>query len=87
MITEDKLKVYASYKGELDMWLRTGKEREKSFMDSSDWHLIDLLLQDATVLNRNLGSPKRAEEARNRLRENTENEDLVVEIRRLAERI
>jgi molybdate-binding protein len=87
MINKDKLKVFAFYKGDLDMWLRTGKDREKKFMKSEDWHLIDLLLQDATVINRQLGSPSRTAEAAKRLSENTESEEVISEIMRLAEKL
>lgn len=86
MITKEKLNVYANYKGDLDMWLRTDKDHEKTFMESADWYLIDLLLQDANIINPNLGSENRTAEAERRLRESCENVEVIEEIRRMAER-
>ena len=87
VITEAKLKLYKLYKGDGDMFARTGRKHEKEFMPDSDWHLIDLLLQDATVLSRQLGSENRNAEANRRLVENCENPKVVDSILRLAEKI
>ncbi|MBX3265413.1 MAG: hypothetical protein KF831_01780 [Acidobacteria bacterium] len=85
MITQEKLKLFVHYRGDLDMWSRTGKEHERNFMASSDWHLIDLLLQDANVIARGLGSKERTELAWERLRQNCESEQVIEEIFRVSE--
>jgi hypothetical protein len=85
MITKQKLKIYKSWKGDIDMFIRAGRVKEKLLFNETEWHLIDILLQDATVINRNLGSPERTAQAWKRLEENCEDDTVVAEIRRLAE--
>lgn len=72
MITTAKVRIYSRYYGDLDMWLRTGRQDEKEFMSSADWHLIDTLIQDCIVVLRGLGSEKREADALKRLKENCE---------------
>lgn len=86
MITASKLKIFERYKGDGDMFSRAGSSREREVVTDDDWQLIDLLLQDATVINRKLGSENRTAEAVRRLRESCETEDVIREIRRLATR-
>ncbi len=85
MITLAKLKVFRSYKGDGDMFARSSRKKDRETMNEADWNMIDILLQDATVLNRKLGSESRTEQAWRRLRENCENEVVVEEILRIAE--
>lgn len=87
LITLSKLQVYVSYDGDGDRFARSGRPNEREILSDEDWLLIDLLIQDATVINRNLGSENRTDQATRRLRENTDGEDVVEEIKRLAERI
>ena len=87
MITPDKLKIYARYKGDVDMFARSGRSNEKTLMLDADFDLIQVLLQDANVLDRNLGSPQRTAEAMNRLRSNCSSEEVVAKIRKLAEKL
>lgn len=84
MISITKLEIYSRYNGDVDMWLRTGRPKEHELMNSDDWHLIDLLIQDCIVLQRGLGSPQRNNEANKRLLDNCESEETVNRIRKLA---
>lgn len=84
MITLSKLETYKRYKGDGDSYGRASRPAERESVNDSEWYLIDLLLQDATVLNRKLGSEQRNAEATQRLTENCENAEVVAEIRRMA---
>jgi len=85
MITFEKLRIFARYKGDGDMFWRSARQIERQVLTNDDWHLIDTLLQDATVVSRQLGSDQRTVEAMKRLTENSENDRVVSEITRLAE--
>jgi hypothetical protein len=87
VITLEKLKLYKAYKGDVDLFGRSGSVREKELMPDCDWYLIERLLGDATVLNRNLGSDHRNTEAEQRLESSCENEEAVKYLRHLAERL
>lgn len=84
MITLVKLRIYASYDGDGDMFARAGRKKERLLLRDSDWYLIDILLQDATVIDRHLGSEQRTAQAWQRLQDNCENADVINETRRLA---
>lgn len=84
MITLHKLKIYARYKGDVDMFGRAGRRSDQQLMDDKEWYLINTLIGDAAVINRHLGSEQRTAEATKRLLENCENEETINEIKRLA---
>jgi hypothetical protein len=87
VITLDKLKIFSRYKGDVDQFGRAGRTSEKQVLTNDEWGLIDMLLQDAVVINRNLGSEARTASAWRRLHENSEDDAVVTEIRRLAEKM
>jgi hypothetical protein len=87
VITLEKLRIYSRYKGDGDLFSRAGSKRERESMHGADWELIDTLLQDATVLNRNLGSEERNNQALRRLRSGCENDEVVSKILSLAENL
>jgi hypothetical protein len=84
MITLPKLRVYASYEGDGDMFARSGRRRYLELITDSDWYLIDRLIEDATVINRKLGSVQRTAEAIKRIQDNCDSQEAVEEIMRLA---
>lgn len=84
MITLEKLKIFARYDGDVDMFGRAGRTGERELFPDSERHLVDRLIEDATVLDRNLGSEQRNAEALKRLQDNCEDEKVIDEIRRLA---
>ena len=55
MITLPKLKIFESFKGDIDMFGRSGQKYQRQITDD-EWYLIDRLIQDAIVINRQLGS-------------------------------
>ena len=86
MITNAKLDIFERYKCDGDMFARSGRSSEKELVTDADWELVELLLQDATVVVRKLGSETRTTEAMQRLLENCESEREVERILRMAER-
>ncbi len=56
MITENKLKVYFKYKGEIDLWVRVGSVKEKKILTDEDWFKINSLVQDLLLVHRKLTS-------------------------------
>ena len=68
MITPDKLEIYARYKGDVDMFVGRDVRMRKLSCGTPIFDLIQVLLQDANVLDRTLGSPQRNAEAMSRLR-------------------
>jgi hypothetical protein len=87
MITLGKLKIFARYKGDIDMFGRAGSQSEKKIVSDEDWHLIDILLQDAVVIDRRLGSDRRTKEATNRIQTNCESNEVVSQVHQLAEKL
>lgn len=77
MITLEKLKIYNRYNGDLDMWTRTGKSNEKKLMGSSDWYLIDSLIQDIGIAKKGLVAEQFTFNLKKRLTENCDNEETI----------
>lgn len=68
------------------MWIRS-QGSNQSEIDYDDWLLIETLLQDLIVIDRNLGSETRVSEAMNRIRTNCENEEVIRKLSLLAKRM
>ena len=84
MVTLEKLGIFKRFCGDPDWFARSANERERQMLSDEEWYLIETLLQDATVLVRDLGSPNRSAEANQRLTENCESVEVINEIKRLA---
>lgn len=54
MLTERKLEIYIKYSGDIDAFTIGGTKKEKSIMNDSDWILIDDLIQDIELIEKNL---------------------------------
>lgn len=83
MVTLEKLKIFKRY-SDIDSFGRKASKIEKQIMSDEEWWLIETLLQDATVLVRDLGSPNRSAQANQRLTENCQSDEVINEIKRLA---
>ena len=84
MLTEEKLKIYKRYHGDIDSWARSGTKKEKSIIDDNDWYTIDGLLQDLYLINKGVASEGFASSLSNRLKENCINNEVIEEIRKLG---
>src|SRR5215213_4037083 len=84
MITAEKLQIFNRYKGDIDSFGRSGRQSEKQLLSDDEWYLVDTMIQDATVINRRLGSEQRAAQASERIRANCESQEVVDRIMLLA---
>ena len=71
MITSEQLAVYRDFNGDIDDYSRSGCPKEG---DGLDWHAVDSLLQELTMLKRNLVSKEYAGQIRQKLSEMTADE-------------
>jgi hypothetical protein len=86
MITLTKLKLYKSYRGDVDLFGRASSPDDRKILNDADFYLIESLLQHATVIDRKLGSETRADEAKKRLHESCEDGEVIKEIHKLAKK-
>ena len=84
MITKEKLKIYQSYKGDIDGWSRFAKGRQKEIFGDSDWSLIEGLIQDIKLVDRGLAANSYADDLITKLSTNCDYEETVVQLRDLA---
>lgn len=77
MITQDKIKIYKRYKGDIDSWARSGSKKEKSIMEDNDWYIIDDLIQDLYLVRKGLTSLAFSDDLNNKLVENCESEEII----------
>jgi len=87
MITSEKVKIFASWKGDGDMFARSGSRSDKEVINDAEWSLIERMLEDQVVIKRNLGSAERVANAKERFRRHCENEEVIEHIGKLAEKL
>ena len=68
MINGDKVNVYASFNGDVDMWQRRGMPGS-DVISGADWGTIDVLLQELAMYKRGVVSEAYATRIRSRLAE------------------
>ena len=56
MLTLKKIEIYQYYNGDMDAWARSGSKKDKVAMISSEWTVIDSLLQDLALIESGLTS-------------------------------
>jgi hypothetical protein len=74
MITISKLKVFARYGGDCDMWSRSN---EYSNLTDTEWYLIDSLLQDITIIKNGQASVSYINAFNEKLSENTDGKETI----------
>ncbi|MCB0740985.1 MAG: hypothetical protein R2796_07650 [Chitinophagaceae bacterium] len=84
MITEDKIKVYKRYDGDIDGWARSGSKKEKSIMSDEDWYVIDGLIQDLSMVKKGLASSGFNENLNVKLKEMCDSDSTVNQLQKLA---
>ncbi len=77
MITQDKIKIYKRYNGDIDSWARNGSKKEKLVMNHDDWYIIDGLIQDFSLVKNGLTSLTFNDNLHNKLKENCDNEETI----------
>lgn len=56
MITQEKLKIYKKFNGDIDSWARSGRKKEKAIMEDKDWGMIDGFIQDLKLIDKGLAA-------------------------------
>ena len=84
MLTKDKIKIYKSYKGDIDLWARTMKAKNKSVMNTSDWAMIEQLIQDIGLVERGLASTEYCKVVNERLQKNCDSNQTINELKKYA---
>ncbi|TGM12543.1 hypothetical protein EHQ81_01295 [Leptospira selangorensis] len=83
MITSEKLKIYIHYNGDIDLWTRIAKSKEDK-IESTDWHLIDSLIQDITLVKNGLASEQFISNLKEHLLKSCDNEKTVKLLKSLS---
>lgn len=86
MITKEKLLIYARYDGDIDAWVRCGTRKEHALMEDQDWHLIDGLVQDLELIEKELAAESFIEKVNVELTHVCDSEETVLQLRKLATR-
>lgn len=81
MITQEKLKIYKKYDGNIDSWARSGRKKEKTIMEDKDWGMIDGLIQDLKLADRGLAAEVYINDIYKRINENCDSAETVEEIK------
>jgi hypothetical protein len=76
MITSQKLAIYREFDGKVDIWQIKGSPK-RAEIEEADWYVIMNLLQEATLLKRNLASQEYSEQIRRKLSEATDSQETV----------
>lgn len=84
MLTSEKLKIYSHYKGDVDMWARIGRRKEKQIMTDDDWLIIDSILQDIRLVNSKLASKEYAEEVERKLEQYSTDVQTMEALKKIA---
>jgi hypothetical protein len=74
MITSNKLAIYREFDGKVDIWQIKGCPKGTEIVEA-DWYEIMNLLQEATLMKRNLASPDFSEQIRRKLSEATDSQE------------
>lgn len=86
MITQEKIKIYNSFQGDVDGWARMGSKKEKAIMSDGDWSLIDGLVQDIQLVEKGLASKEFSNTLHRRLVENCDNPETINQLRKVADK-
>ena len=84
MLTEDKIKIYKSFEGDGDQFLRSGSKRQLRKMEDGDWALIESLLQDILLVSRGLASTQFENRLKIQLVISCDNEKTIVSLNKLV---
>lgn len=83
MITENKIKLYNKYSGDIDGWARNSSKKELSIMSDDDWFLIDGFIQDLTLVKKGLASVEFSISLNNKLKENCDTDETINRIKKI----
>ena len=82
-VTQEKLKIYKKYCGDIDNWAINGSKKEKISMEDDDWYLIDGFIQDFFLVKKGLTSFAFDENLNNKLKEKCDKEETIQTLKTL----
>lgn len=84
MLTLEKLKVYESFRGDIDGLARSSIATNRSVMTDSDWYLIDELMMGLDSIASGLSSDGFIRQLEDRIIETTADDQTRIALRSLA---
>lgn len=87
MITEEKLNVYSHFRGDIDGWARVGTQSQKEKISDADWFLIEELVQDIFLIQKNLVSKEFAQKIEAKLEKECESASVISAIKKIANKL
>lgn len=77
MITQDKIKIFKRYSGDIDSWARSASKKEKLIINDNDWYIINGLIQDLSLMKKGLTSLTFSNNLNKRLMENCDSDETI----------
>jgi hypothetical protein len=77
MITEDKIRIYKKYSGDIDGWVRVHDKEEMRIMSDQDWYDINLLLQEIAGIKNGIASEAYAKRIEKDLTDKVNDEKII----------
>ena len=84
MITLRHIKIYKSFMGDGDGFIRSATKEEKAYMDYEHWSKIDDLIQDIRIINSGLASKDYAEVVYKKTQKYCDSEETIKQLEQLA---
>jgi hypothetical protein len=84
MITQDKIKTYQKYSGDIDSWARSGSKKEKLIMNDNDWYIIEGLIQDLSLVKKGLTSSTFNNDLNNKIKESCNSEETIQALQQIT---
>jgi len=77
MITSKKLETYKHFNGDSDSWARVGSNHNTMVMNSSDWPLIENLIQEISLVKKGLVLQSYILHIEEKLKQSCDNEETI----------
>lgn len=77
MLNEKKVEIYQKYNGNRDLWARSANDIEKKAIDDDDWYLIESLIQDIKLIQKEMVSEVYAHKIRQLINEQCVNSSTI----------
>lgn len=87
MITQEKLKIFQSYGGDVDMWARSGSSKEKTTIQTNDWYLIESLIHEIKLSVKGQATRDFIQELNIRLQESCDTQQTKEQLEKIAEQL
>ena len=84
MITEEMLRIYEKFNGDIDGFARGSNRAERFAITSEDWHLIEEFLQNLSIIQADFATADFERRVHERIIECTENKSASERLMQLA---